>query len=292
MDARARPRQHPARSQGAPTSVPGRPRWRGQLAVGRSEEETRRPSPRSGRVAPGCASSAEAPRRPGATTFLRWGNPTHVAEPCEPPEPPFDLQRKGSGGGGRTRGTRRARPRRAVQERRRWYRESRGTSPTLVTQEPRDGRCHRTTGAQTTEPGHHNGEFVIDVRVSLVDEGVGVVEEDELSRAARRPWTPSGSLLWSRRTTRSGRRDGQNCGHRAPRGCPADLLLGAPWVHFVSEEVYQEVSPREPGENDSARVPNFKCQEITICRKPLPPTTTPLTWYQNCGSRSRACVDL
>ena len=83
-----RPRQHPARSQGAPTSVPGRRRWRGQLAVGPSKEETRRlraTCSRSGRVAPGCASSAEAPRRPGATTFLRWGNPTHVAEPCEPP---------------------------------------------------------------------------------------------------------------------------------------------------------------------------------------------------------------
>ena len=56
-----------------------------------------------------------------------------------PHEPPFDLQRKGSGGGGRTRGTRRARPRRAVLGRCKWYRELRGT--TLPTQEPRDGRC-------------------------------------------------------------------------------------------------------------------------------------------------------
>ena len=44
-------------------------------------------------------------------------------------------------------------------------------------------KAHRTTGAQATEPGHHNGEFVNDVRVSPIDEGVGVVEEDELSRA-------------------------------------------------------------------------------------------------------------
>ena len=48
-------------------------------------------------------------------------------------------------------------------------------------------KAHRTTGAQTTEPGHHNGEFVNDVQVSPIDEGAGVVEEDELSRAARRP---------------------------------------------------------------------------------------------------------
>ena len=119
-------------------------------------------------------------------------------------------------------------------------------------------KAHRTTGAQTTEPGQHSGEFVNDVRVSPIDEGVGVVEENELSRAARRPWTASGSPPRSRRTTQSRRRDGQNCGHLAPCGCLADLLLGAPWVHFVSEEVYQEVSPREPGENDSARVPKFQ----------------------------------
>ena len=40
-----------------------------------------------------------------------------------PHEPPFDRQRKGSGGGGRTRETRRAPARRAVWGRRRWYRE-------------------------------------------------------------------------------------------------------------------------------------------------------------------------
>ena len=81
-DAQTRPPQHPARSQGA--------RWRGQLAVRHSEEETRRrtaTSSRTGRVAPGCASSAEAPRRrgPGAIARCGWGNPTHAAEPCEPP---------------------------------------------------------------------------------------------------------------------------------------------------------------------------------------------------------------
>ena len=60
-------------------------------------------------------------------------------------------------------------------------------------------KAHKTTGAQTTEPGHHNGEFVNDVQVSPIDEGVGVVEEDELSRAARRPRTgASGSLPRSR----------------------------------------------------------------------------------------------
>ena len=38
-----------------------------------------------------------------------------------------------------------------------------------------------------------------------------------------------------------------------PGGPPS----GGTWVHFVSEEVYQEVSPREPAENDSACVPKF-----------------------------------
>ena len=61
-------------------------------------------------------------------------------------------------------------------------------------------KVHRTTGAQTTEPGHHNGEFVNDVRVSPVGEGAGVIEEDELSPAARRPRTgASGSPPRSRR---------------------------------------------------------------------------------------------
>ena len=142
-------------------------------------------------------------------------------------------------------------------------------------------KAHRTTGAQTTEPEHHNGEFVNDAPVSPFDEGVGVVE---LSRAARRPRTASGSPPRSRRTTRSRCRDSRKCGHRAPCGCRADLLLRG-WVHFVSEEVYQEVSPCEPGENDSARVPKFECQEMTICRTPSSPPAT----YQNCSSKSGAC---
>ena len=62
----------------------------GELAVGRSEEETRRPR---GDVIPfrACCSwfrfFPEAPRRrgPGATAFCGWGNPTHGAEKCEPP---------------------------------------------------------------------------------------------------------------------------------------------------------------------------------------------------------------
>ena len=44
-------------------------------------------------------------------------------------------------------------------------------------------KAHRTTGAQTTELGLHNGELV------PTDEGVGVVEENELPGAARRPRT-------------------------------------------------------------------------------------------------------
>ena len=130
-DAQARPRQHAARSQQAPTSVPGRRRWRGELAAGRSEEETRRPRAtcsRWGRVAPGCASSAEAPRRrrPGATVFCGRDNPTRGAV---------------------------SHPRR-----------------------PR-------TGANGSPPS-------------------------------------------SRRTAQNRRRLSQNCGRRAPRGCPSDPLLG------------------------------------------------------------------
>ena len=42
---------------------------------------------RAGRVAPVCASSAEAPRRrgPGATAFVDGATRPHGAEPCEPP---------------------------------------------------------------------------------------------------------------------------------------------------------------------------------------------------------------
>ena len=39
--------------------------------------------------------------------------------------------------------------------------------------------------------------------------------------------------------------------------------------------------PREPGENGSARVPNFECQEMTICRTPSPShEDTSDEWYQ------------
>ena len=118
-------------------------------------------------------------------------------------------------------------------------------------------KAHRTTGAQTTEPGRHNGEFVNDVRVSPIDEG----------RRRRRGRTVT-------------------CGTTTPGLEPADLLRGHAeqhevgvvtvetavtlhhvgarrtsfWVYLGSiscrEEVCQEVSPREPGKNDSACVPN------------------------------------
>ena len=134
----ARPRQHPARPQGAPTSVPGRRRCRGQLAVGRSEEETRRPMAtcsRSGRVAwlrflRGGAQTT----RTGSNCFLWMGATRHTGRNLvshSPHEPPFDLQRKGSGGGGRTRGT-------ATQVA---PANREGQSPTLLGQEPRGGRC-------------------------------------------------------------------------------------------------------------------------------------------------------
>ena len=190
----------------------------------------------------------------GGATRLTGPNP--VSHP--PHEPPFDLQRKGSGGGRSTRETRRPGPRRAVQGATqvapRTARDISDPSRARAQRRQMSVKAHRTTGAQTTEPEHHSG--VNDVRASPIDEGVGVVEEDELSRATRRPRTgASGSPPRSRRTTRSRRRDGQNCGHRAPRGW-VDLLPGAPWVHFV-EEVYQKVSVREPAENDSACVPKF-----------------------------------
>ena len=76
-DARAHPRQHLARSQGAPTSVPGRPRWRGQLAVGRSEEETRRPSPVQGVLLLRFFRGGVQTMRTGSDCFS-W-----VEQPCE-----------------------------------------------------------------------------------------------------------------------------------------------------------------------------------------------------------------
>ena len=141
-----------------------------------------------------------------------------------PHEPPFDLQRKGSGGGGRTRG------------------DEEGTSASSCPGGDAGGTVNReghprpflrkspATGAQTTEPVHHNGKFMNDVRVSPIDEGVSVVEEDEtVTCGTTTPdWSQRIFLLpRSRRTTRSRRRDSRNCGHSVPRGSPADLLLGA-----------------------------------------------------------------
>ena len=79
--------------------------------------------------------------------------------------------------------TRETRPRRVVRRRCRWYRGLRGTSPTLPAQ-PRDG-----------EPGIHNGELMNIGRVSPIDESASVVEEDELSRAGRRPGLKPTHLL-------------------------------------------------------------------------------------------------
>ena len=87
-------------------------------------------------------------------------------------------------------------------------------------------KAHRTTGAQTTEPGHHNGEFVNDVRVSPIDEGVGVVEEDELSRAVPRPWTGANGSPPVVDVTVKTTLTVHHVGARR-----------APWVHFVSKGV-------------------------------------------------------
>ena len=91
----------------------------------------------------------------GAT---RLTGPNPVSHP--PHEPPFDRQREGSGGGGRTRETRRH----------------------------------------------------VHVELSRGDAGDTANREGHPRHFASPPR--------SRRTTRSRRRDGQNCGHRAPRGCP------------------------------------------------------------------------
>ena len=132
----------------------------------------------------------------------------------------------------------------------------------------RSVKVQRTTGAQTTEPEHHNGEFVKDVHISPSDEGVGVVEEDELSRAAPRPQTASGSPPRSRRTTRSRRRDGQNCGHRAPR---VGARRTSFWEHLGSISCQKKCIKKchrvNPGRTTLVSQ-NFKGQEMTICRKP------------------------
>ena len=117
-------------------------------------------------------------------------------------------------------------------------------------------KVHGKTGAHTTEQGHHNGESVHDVRASPTDEGGDDAEEDDPCRAARRPGTgANGSPPWSSRTTRSLR---QNCGHRAPRGYPTDLLLRVRWVHFVPAKKRikkcHRVNPG-PGENEPQKPP-------------------------------------
>ena len=90
------------------------------------------------------------------TSFLtRLTKPNPVSQ--LPHEPPFDLQRQGSGGGGCTRGTSWTRPRAA--------REG----------HPRPFFCKSPETADvrlTDRTGHHNGEFV-NVRFSPIDEGVG-----------------------------------------------------------------------------------------------------------------------
>ena len=176
-----------------------------QLPVGRSEEETRagrgRPVPVQGVL----LLVALLPRNcffvDGATRLSRGPNP--ASHP--PHEPPFDLQRKGSGGG--AHGARGGRVHVKLSRGDAGGTANRQGHPFLrkssETADVRDGRTDdRTRG--TTMASSWN-----DVRVSPIDEGVGVADVDELSRAARRR-----------------RRDGQNCGDRAPRGCPADLLLG------------------------------------------------------------------
>ena len=67
-----------------------------KLAVGRSEEETRRPSPVSGRAAPDCASCAVAPRRRGPEQLLVVDGAARPTRPDPmihtPHEPPLDFQ--------------------------------------------------------------------------------------------------------------------------------------------------------------------------------------------------------
>ena len=195
------------------------------------------------------------------TTRLTGPNP--VSHP--PHEPPFDLQRKGSGGGGRTRGRRRGRVHIELSGSDAGGTANREGHPRpFLRKSPETAGVREgpmTTGAQTTELGHHNGEFVKDVRVSPVDEGVGFVKEDELSRAARRPRTgASGSLPRSRRTARSRRLDGQNCRHRAPR---VGARRTSFWGHLGSiscQKCVKKCPPREPGEIGSASVPKLRAR--------------------------------
>ena len=127
----------------------------GELAVGGSEEETWRPRAM-------CCRSGRVPRwRPddedwehllfvdGAT---RLTGPNPVSHP--PHVPPFDRQREGSSGGGRTRGTRRARPRPgATQVVPRTAKDIPDPSCARAQRRQRSVKAHRKTGGQTTERG-------------------------------------------------------------------------------------------------------------------------------------------
>ena len=141
-----------------------------------------------------------------------------------PPHEPFDLRRKGSSGGRRTLGTRRARPRRAVlgatQVVPRTARDIPNSSCARVRRRQMSVKAHRTTGAQTTEPAEQHEAGVVTVKTAVTVHHVGA-------------WRTSF------------------------------------WGHLGS------ISPREPGENDSACVPKFEYQEITVCGN-APPATIPL----------------
>ena len=52
-------------------------------------------------------------------------------------------------------------------------------------------KAHGKTGARTTEPGHHNGESVHDVRATPIDESADDAEEDH--RAVKPKNTKSAS---------------------------------------------------------------------------------------------------
>ena len=127
---------------------------------------------------------------------------------------------------------------------------------------------HRTTGAQTTEPGHHNGEFVKDVRVSPIDEGVGVVEEDELSRAARRV-----------RTGASGHAEQHEVGVVTLKTAVTVHHVGARrtsfWEQLGSISCQKKCIKRchrvSPEENDSACVPKFRVPGDDDLQNPPPP---------------------
>ena len=244
--------------------VPGR-RWQSQLAVGRSEEHPAAEGdvlPVQGVFAPGCSF------RGGAQTTRDREQLLFMDGTTRPPrlmKPPFDLQRKGSGGGGAHTGdeeggshvelsggdaggtaNREGHPRHFLRKRQQMS----------VKAHRDDGRPDDRNRGTTMASSPTTFAFRPLTQVpGVVDEGRTV------TCGTTTPGTgANGSPPRSRpNNTKVGRRDQSKlrspCTDRV--GCPADLLLGAPWVHFVSEKVYQEVSPREPGENDSACDPKF-----------------------------------